>query len=124
MLTLEERETTVNFNAVDKTASIYTSQPEVWQRLGKIPGFRLLEEGKINGKVVSKEFECPRSFVRWGKRGLMIGAPAPRTDRQREASREALKIAHFRSGTPQDSRGLRGVDTPDGGIPRGEVLKV
>lgn len=127
MLTPEERETTLNFNAADKTASIYTSQPEVWQRLGRIPGFRLLEEGKINGKVVSKEFECPRSFVRFTKRGFVVGAPKPVTDLQREVAKRAIRQAHLKARfgpkTIVENQGRRGADSPDGGIPRGEVSR-
>ncbi|MDI6760876.1 MAG: hypothetical protein QMD05_08610 [Candidatus Brocadiaceae bacterium] len=74
-LTATERETCINFNAEEGTASIYTSQSNVWEKLERLNGFKLLEEGKIDGKVVSKEFEFPRSFVRFGKRGIIIASP-------------------------------------------------
>lgn len=121
MLTLEERETIINFNAVDKVVSIYTSQPEVWRRLEGIPGFRLLEEGKIDGRVATKEFGCPKSFVRWGKRGLLIGAPRPVSREQRKIWSEKAKRTGFGSATRHTVPAAGTSDMPDGVRGRGEV---
>lgn len=75
MLSREERETVINFAPTDSVGTISTSQPEVWRKLEKAKGFKLLEESKIDGKVVSKEFEFPKSFIRFTSRGLIIAPP-------------------------------------------------
>ena len=106
VLSSEERETVINFNSVDKTASIYTSQPAVWRRLERIKGFNLLEENRIKGEVVSKDFEFPKSFIKFTKRGFRIGSPKIVSAKFREQAKERLQGRRI-SGKPivnQDSK--------------------
>lgn len=91
MLPRKEQETYINFSPIERVASIYTSQPVVWQRLEKIAGFKLVEEGRQRGNVISKEFEFPRSFVRLTKTGLKIGPPRAVSAKFREESSARLQ---------------------------------
>ncbi len=70
-----ERETTINWNATQEDASVFTAQPEVWRRLEKIEGFKLVRTERLDGQICAKEFECPKTFVRPYRGGLIIGRP-------------------------------------------------
>ncbi len=74
-LSLIERETIINFNATQEDASVFTAQPEVWRRLEKIEGFKLVRTERLEGKACGKEFYCSKPFVRSYRGGLIIGRP-------------------------------------------------
>ena len=86
-----ERETTINFNATQADVSIFTSQPEVWRRLEKIEGFKLVRTERLDGKVCAKEFQCPKRFVRLTSKGFMVGSPRKVSEKQREHMRAVQK---------------------------------
>ncbi|MHC4277807.1 MAG: hypothetical protein ACYSTI_10875 [Planctomycetota bacterium] len=86
-----ERETTINFNATQEDASVFTAQLEVWRRLEKIEGFKLTRTEKLDGKVCAKEFKCPRSFVRPTSSGIVVGKPRKVPEKQREHMRAVQK---------------------------------
>ncbi len=86
-----ERETTLNWNAGEDVASIYTAEPRVWARVERLSGFRLIRTNQMDGKAVSKEFEFSRAYIRFGKNGLMIGSPRAVSQRQREQGKELAK---------------------------------
>lgn len=125
----EERETVINFTSIGKMASLYTSQPEVWRRLERLDGFKLLDEGKIDGKVAFREFEFPRSFVRFGKRGLTITSPKkprPVSASQREAlkkGRLAPKSLDVDQGFERSDRLSVVEDVEGGSRPKMPLLK-
>jgi hypothetical protein len=45
----------------------------------------------MDGKVVAKEFEFPRAYIRFGKNGPMIGPPRAVSQRQREQGKELAR---------------------------------
>jgi hypothetical protein len=61
-LTAAERETVINLNDEDATASIWTAQRPVITKLKKNPAATLLEEGKHDGSVWAT-FELPAGLV-------------------------------------------------------------
>ncbi|MHC4278147.1 MAG: hypothetical protein ACYSWY_10190 [Planctomycetota bacterium] len=79
-----ERETIINWNPGEDMASFFTAEPRVWARIERLTGFRLIRTERIDGEVVGKEFEFPRSYIRFGKNGPMIGPPRTVSQRQRE----------------------------------------
>ncbi len=69
----------------------------MWRKLEKIKGFRLTDVGTLSGGVVySKEYECPKEFVRFTSRGITIVAPKEATAAQKERGRR-LTEARLRS---------------------------
>ena len=80
---------------------MFTCQHEIWGRLEKIKGFKLIRTEKMDGKVCSKEFECPRSFVRYTKGGITVAAPKKTTERQREAAKANIQRAILSSKSAQ-----------------------
>ncbi len=86
-----ERETITNWNSGEDTASLYTAEPKVWARIERLRGFRLIRTNRMDGKVVGKEFEFPRTYIRFGKNGLMIGPPRAVSQRQREQGKELAR---------------------------------
>ncbi len=92
-LSPEERETIIRFDATKDAASVFTCQHEVWDRLGKIKGFKLIRTERLDGEICGKEFECPRSFVRYTKGGITVAAPKKVSETQREASKANVQRA-------------------------------
>ena len=90
-LSLIERETIINFNAIQEDASIFTAQPEVWRRLEKIDGFKLIRTERLDGQICAKEFYCPKSFVRLGGKGFRIGPAKKVSEAQRERAKHLFK---------------------------------
>lgn len=90
-LSAVERETIITFNATQENVSVFTAQPEVWRRLEKLDGFKLIRTERMNGKVCAKEFECPRRFARPTNSGIAVGRPRKVSDRQREHMRNVRK---------------------------------
>ncbi len=86
-----ERETIINWNSGEDTASLYTAEPKVWARIERLPGFRLIRTNQMDGKAVSKEFEFSRAYIRFGKNGLMIGSPRAVSQKQREQGKKLAK---------------------------------
>lgn len=62
-----ERETTINFNAIEKTAEIYSCMRNIWnmcEKAGLQPIKTYYET--VNGEklAVSKTYECPKGWVK------------------------------------------------------------
>ena len=64
MLTRYEQETIINFNAEEKTASIYTATPAMLRKMNKLLEQRPSEVKLVCENEVSKIFEVP---VKWVK---------------------------------------------------------
>lgn len=86
-----ERETIINFNSTQEDVSVFTSQPEVWRRLEKIDGFKVIQTEEVDYAVRAKEFLCPKRFVRLISSGIIVGKPRKVSDRQREHMRTVRK---------------------------------
>ena len=66
-LPLDERETVISFGRTDKTASVYTSDERIMNKLDKYVAMGTGWEHKwsetCQGDVVSKTYECPVEFI-------------------------------------------------------------
>ncbi len=91
LLSNEERETIIRFDCTGDSVKIYTCQRVWWARLEKIEGFALIRTERLDGQIYGKEFECPKSYIRQSKRGLMLVVPAKVSDQKRERCRK-LKL--------------------------------
>ena len=83
-LTRYEQETIINFNAEDKTATLYTRDPAVMRKVDTLvidypDTFKCIGETDID-----KTYEMPKSVVTFRK-------PRRISDEQRERAREAMK---------------------------------
>jgi hypothetical protein len=88
-----ERETIINFNEADETASVWTASESIYRRLLKL-GYEPREDGERHAA-----FEMPKKDIK-----------LPRPKRTRKVSPEraaALKQAHF-------GRKPKLITTPDG----------
>ena len=109
-----EKETIICWNSSAEAVSIYTSQPETWRKLEKIEGFKLVDVGTLkDGGVYSKEYECPKGFVRFTSRGITIVAPRKTTEAQKEAGKQ-LTQARLRSKPNVESVESDTLDGSDG----------
>ncbi len=86
-----ERETIINWNSGDDMASVFTAEPKYWARIERLPEFKLIRAESMGGEVVSKEFECPKVYVRFGKNGLIIGRTKTVSQKQREQGKELAR---------------------------------
>lgn len=80
----EEQETIINYNAAEKTATVYTRDKTVMRRLDALvidfpDYYRLIGETDID-----KTYEMPKPFVSYRK-------PKRLSDDQRQAARERLE---------------------------------
>ena len=94
MLSRQEQETIINYNAGEQTASVYTRDKTVMRRLDALvidfpDYYRLIGETDID-----KTYEMPKSFVSYRK-------PRRLSDKQREAARK--RIIHI-CGKTSDNR--------------------
>lgn len=84
-LTRYEQETTINFNAGEKMATVYTADPAVIRNLDSLvigypDTFKCIKENDI-----SKTYEMPKSAVTYRK-------PRRLSEEQRKAARERMKV--------------------------------
>ncbi len=63
-VTAKERETGILFNDAEDMAKIYTSQPEMMQRLSKHPQAKLIHRHEDEwGQVISEQWEFPKALL-------------------------------------------------------------
>jgi hypothetical protein len=98
-----ERETIINFNEEEATASIWTASETVYRRLLKRLGRQYLTEDAERHAV----FTFPKQFIR---------LPRPKTQRSRTPEDRA-KMASRMSRTRQNIRG----NGQSGGVPDGQT---
>ncbi len=94
-----ERETTITFNEVEDTASIWTASEPMYRKLKKL-GFYPVED-----RDRSATFEIP-------KKCISVRKPKILSEKQRAASLrsiQAARIARFSSGAPVE----KGVQPPN-----------
>lgn len=89
-MTREEQETTISWDASTKTADIFTADPAVMRRLGRLAVefpdvYRCT---KVDAKYENKFYAVPVRFIRFGK---------PASDAQREANRMNVQSTLFSS---------------------------
>ena len=83
-LTRNEQETIINFNAEDKTATLYTRDPAVMRKVDALV-IEYPDTYKCIGETdIDKTYEMPKSFVSYRK-------PRRLSEEQREAARERAK---------------------------------
>ena len=83
-LTRYEQETIINFNAEDKTATLYTRDPAVRRKVDALV-IEYPDTYKYIGETdIDKTYEMPKSFVSYRK-------PRRLSEEQREAARERAK---------------------------------
>ena len=83
-LTRYEQETIINFNAEDKTATLYTRDPAVMRKVDALV-IEYPDTYKCIGETdIDKTYEMPKSFVSYRK-------PRRLSEEQREAARERAK---------------------------------
>ena len=63
-----EQEVIINFNAEDDTATLYSANPSWMRKMDKLveknpDQFKMYQQEKLHGKVVSKAYRFPKSFV-------------------------------------------------------------
>lgn len=88
-LTREERETVINRSEAEETWNVYTSSPAVMRRLDKWA--KVLNVEYMDGQIVSKEYDVPRSSVSIRKPRKMSAAQKNQLKTARETSPTALK---------------------------------
>ena len=82
-LTRYEQETIINFNAEDKTATLYTRDPAVMRKVDALV-IEYPDTFKCIGKTdIDKTYEMPKSAVTFRK-------PRKLSDEQRNAARERI----------------------------------
>lgn len=97
----DERETHICMSRSSDKMQIFTTEYHIMKRLDRYveesENWRVIEVGKINGKVVSKIYEAPRDLliIRKKKREL--------TEEQRLAAAERLKRYHRQKKNPDDT---------------------
>ena len=83
-LTRYEQETIINFNAEDKTATLYTRDPAIIRKIDALV-IEYPDTYKYIGETdIDKTYEMPKSFVSYRK-------PRRLSEEQREAARERAK---------------------------------
>ena len=83
-LTRYEQETIINFNAEDKTATLYTRDPAVMRKVDALV-IEYPDTYKCIGETdIDKTYEMPKSFVSYRK-------PRRLSEEQREVARERAK---------------------------------
>ncbi len=63
LLLPSERETVIVWSDLDALATIYTAQPPLMARLRKHPHAKLLEEHRLDGRIIALEFELPAACL-------------------------------------------------------------
>ena len=93
-LSVNEQETVVNFDRNTDKATVYTSDSTMLTKLHKLmeknpKEWRLIDNGRINGEIVSETFECPKRLISF----RTSTTSRAMTEEQREAAAERLKKA-------------------------------
>ena len=78
------QEIIINFNAEEEMADIYTSNPFWIRKMDKLvkanpKQFKLIEVQRLQGKIISKRYLCPKRFVTIRSKDMHL------TEEQREA---------------------------------------
>ena len=88
-LTRYEQETIINFNAEDKTATLYTSDPAVMRKVDALV-IEYPDIYKCIGETdIDKSYEMPKSFVSYRK-------PRRLSEEQREAAKKRMNTINNR----------------------------
>lgn len=95
---LEERETVVNYGRLDDTATVYTTDERVMNKLDKFvensPDWEFVKQETSEGDIVSKTYRCPVSLISFrnrSKKGTM-SEEQRRANAERLRNRQARKI--------------------------------
>ena len=88
---LEERETVVNYGRLDDTATVYTTDERVMNKLDKFvensPDWEFVKQETNEGDIVSKTYRCPVEFISFrskSRKGNM-------SEEQKRANAERLR---------------------------------
>ncbi len=82
-----EKETVINFNEGETHASVYSCTRSVWKRCEKL-GMEVIRVDKDRkGKIVSKEYQCPKNWIK-------IQRPRRVSEAQRKRSAEIMRTLH------------------------------
>ena len=91
-MTRYEKETFINFNAGDQTATLYTRDPAVMRKVDALV-IEYPDAYKCIGATdIDKTYEMPKSFVSYRK-------PRRLSEEQREAARERIYAIKHRGET-------------------------
>lgn len=82
-----EKETVINFNEEEPQALIYSCSRSIWKRCEKLGLNPVNVIRNTKGRVISKEYECPRGWVK-------IRKPRRVSQTQREKSAETMRMLH------------------------------
>ena len=83
MLSRQEQETIINYNAAEQTATVYTRDKTVMRRLDALV-IEHPEHYRLIGKTdIDRTYEMPKSFVSYRK-------PRRLSEEQREAARNRI----------------------------------
>ena len=88
-LTRYEKETIINFNAGDQTATLYTRDPAIIRKIDALV-IKYPDTYKCIGETdIDKTYEMPKSFVSYRK-------PRRLSDEQREAAKKRMNTLNNR----------------------------
>ena len=88
-LTRYEKETIINFNAGDQTATLYTRDPAIIRKIDALV-IEYPDTYKCIGETdIDKTYEMPKSFVSYRK-------PRRLSDEQREAAKKRMNTLNNR----------------------------
>ena len=104
----DERETHICMSGNSKKMQIFTTEYHIMRRLDKYvaesEAWKVIEVGKVNGKVVSKIYEAPRELLSMKKKKRVM------TEEQRRQAAE--RLAAYRQKKAGDTATASGVE-PD-----------
>ena len=104
----DERETHICMSGNSKKMQIFTTEYHIMRRLDKYveesEAWKVIEVGKVNGKVVSKIYEAPRELLSMKKKKRAM------TEEQRQKAAE--RLAAYRQRKTEGSATASGVE-PD-----------
>ena len=104
----DERETHICMSGNSKKMQIFTTEYHIMRRLDKYveesEAWKVIEVGKVNGKVVSKIYEAPRELLSMKKKKRVM------TEEQRRQAAERLAV--YRQKKAGDTATASGVE-PD-----------
>ncbi len=95
-LTMEEQETIIRLERLSENAIIYTTDTTVMTKLdkkceGEPDYWYRTEEGFLEGELISKTYECPKSFVSFRNKPKQ---GKPMTYEQKMVLSERMKDLH------------------------------
>jgi hypothetical protein len=86
-LSLDEQETLISMNRIDKTAIIYTSDSKMKNRLAKLYPDKLTKTYKQDGDIVAVEYKVDPRLISFRKN---LPPRRPLTDEERERRRKFM----------------------------------